>query len=85
MSKAVETIEEVRDVIIAKFKSKSFFKKFVAEINDSVDVPMLNEKTEAKVLKTITKSFIKVLKNIDFGEEDEFEEGMSDEEEPCQS
>tara|TARA_B100002051_G_C16595082_1_gene564923 strand:+ start:143 stop:343 length:201 start_codon:yes stop_codon:yes gene_type:complete len=45
-------------------EKKDFKKKFIKELNDSIDVPIIDERTEKKVLDAIYKLLLKTLKNM---------------------
>tara|TARA_Y100000768_G_C23707698_1_gene554326 strand:- start:33 stop:242 length:210 start_codon:yes stop_codon:yes gene_type:complete len=51
--------------VIDLLEKKDFKKKFVKELNDSIDVPIIDEKTEKKVLDAIYKLILKTLKKMD--------------------
>jgi len=60
-----EKLEEILvGHIIDLLEKKDFKKKFVKELNDSVDVPIIDEKTEKKVLDAIYKLILKTLKKM---------------------
>ena len=60
-----EKLEEILvGHIIDLLEKKEFKKKFIKELNDSVDVPIIDEKTEKKVLDAIYKLMLKTLKKI---------------------
>ena len=52
------------DQIIELFEKKDFKKKFLKKVNDNVDIPLINEKTEAKVLKSLYAVVIDTLKDL---------------------
>lgn len=41
--------------LVDLLKDKRFKKDFVDKVNENVDIPMINEKTEEKVLKSLYK------------------------------
>jgi hypothetical protein len=41
--------------VVELFKNDDFEKDFVKKLNDQVDVPFINEKTEKKIIKSIYK------------------------------
>tara|TARA_Y100000389_G_scaffold84545_1_gene81189 strand:- start:441 stop:644 length:204 start_codon:yes stop_codon:yes gene_type:complete len=60
-----ENLEKiVMDHMIELLDKKEFKKKFVKELNDSIDVPIIDERTEKKVLDAIYKLILKTLKNM---------------------
>lgn len=46
-----ETIEQITDLL----NDDDFKKKLIKAINDDVDIPMLNEKTEKKIFNSLYK------------------------------
>ena len=60
-----EITQEVLDQIIDLMEKKDFKNKLIKEINEDVDVPMINEKTEKKVFDSIYKLMIKSLKSLE--------------------
>ena len=60
-----ENLEEILiGHVIDLLEKKDFKKKFIKELNDSVDVPIIDEKTEKKVLDAIYKLLLKTLKKM---------------------
>ncbi len=60
-----ENIEEILiGHVIDLLEKKDFKKSFIKELNDSVDVPIIDEKTEKKVLDAIYKLLLKTLKKM---------------------
>ena len=51
--------------VIDLLEKKDFKRKFVKELNESVDVPIIDEKTEKKVLDAIYRLILKTLKKMD--------------------
>ena len=49
-------------------EKKDFRKHLVNALNEDVDIPIINEKTEGKVMEAIYKQIIKALKTIDLDE-----------------
>jgi hypothetical protein len=41
--------------VVELFKNDDFEKDFVKKLNDQVDVPLINEKTEKKIIKSLYK------------------------------
>lgn len=61
-----ENLEKMLIVhVIDLLEKKDFKKKFIKELNESVDVPIIDEKTEKKVLDAIYKLILKTLKKMD--------------------
>tara|TARA_A100001388_G_scaffold275804_1_gene262061 strand:+ start:517 stop:726 length:210 start_codon:yes stop_codon:yes gene_type:complete len=54
----------VVDQIIDLFEKKNFKKKLIKRLNDSVDIPFINEKTEKTVLNKIYDLLIDSLKDL---------------------
>ncbi len=50
--------------VLALLKTKATRKQLTAKINESVDIPMIGEETEAKVIKCIIKAIIKALEEF---------------------
>lgn len=50
--------------IIDLFEKKDFKKKFLKKVNDHIDIPLINEKTEEKVLKALYGVVIDTLKDL---------------------
>lgn len=50
--------------IIDLFEKKDFKKKFLKKVNDNIDIPLINEKTEEKVLKALYGVVIDTLKDL---------------------
>tara|TARA_B000000557_G_C20802703_1_gene456299 strand:- start:1189 stop:1392 length:204 start_codon:yes stop_codon:yes gene_type:complete len=51
--------------IVDLFEKKNFKNKFIKKLNDSVDIPLINEKTEKKVLNKIYELLVKTVKDLD--------------------
>jgi|TARA_B100001057_G_C22643823_1_gene869298 hypothetical protein len=52
------------DHVIELLENKGFKNKFIKKLNDAVDVPLINEKTEKKVLDSIYKLLVETLKDL---------------------
>lgn len=52
-------MSETKDLILDEMKdllnNKEFMKQMIKAINDDIDIPMLNEKTERKVFEKLYK------------------------------
>ena len=60
-----ENLEKMLIVhVIDLLEKKDFKKKLIKELNESVDVPIIDEKTEKKVLDAIYKLILKTLKKM---------------------
>jgi len=69
-------LDMARDLIVQKFEDEKFLKKFVKKLNDSVDIPMIGEGTERKVIKAIVQAVVESLKDLDLDDEEELAEKM---------
>jgi len=69
-------LDMARDLIVEKFEDEKFLKKFVKKLNDSVDIPMIGEGTERKVIKAIVQAVVESLKDLDLDDEEELAEKM---------
>ena len=52
------------EVVINLLENKGFKNKLIKKLNDAVDVPLINEKTEKKVLDSIYKLLIETIKEL---------------------
>lgn len=50
------------DIVIDLLEKKDFKKNIIDKLNGDIDIPLINEKTEKKVLSKIYDVFIKTLK-----------------------
>jgi|TARA_Y100000992_G_C21273939_1_gene498729 hypothetical protein len=50
--------------IIELFEKKDFKKRLIKKLNDNVDVPIINEKTEKKVLNKIYDVLVIAIKEL---------------------
>jgi hypothetical protein len=64
-------LDMARDLIVEKFEDEKFLKKFVKKLNDSVDIPMIGEGTERKVIKAIVQAVVESLKDLDLSNDEE--------------
>ena len=55
----------VLDHVVELFEKKDFKNKFIKKLNDSVDIPLINEKTEKKVLNKIYELLVKTVKEFE--------------------
>ena len=60
-----EGLEQTKEVLVAQLERKEFFDALIESLNENIDIPMINEKTEEKVFKAIVKCCISALKKID--------------------
>tara|TARA_B100000401_G_scaffold395485_2_gene304458 strand:+ start:13831 stop:14037 length:207 start_codon:yes stop_codon:yes gene_type:complete len=60
---------KVEEIMLGHFidllEKKDFKRKFLKTLNESIDVPIINEKTEKKVLESIYKILVKTLKELE--------------------
>lgn len=60
------TDEMVRSIVLNNLveilETKEFEKELIDQINDDVDIPMINEKSEKKVFKAIYKVVLKAVR-----------------------
>ena len=54
--------EIILDALIELLEEKEFKKDFVKKLNDSVDIPIINEKTEKKVIESLYKLMVNQVK-----------------------
>jgi hypothetical protein len=47
------------DQVIDLFEKKDFKKKLISKLNEDVDIPLINEKTEKKILDKIYDLIVK--------------------------
>lgn len=57
--------KSVLDNVIKLFEQKDFKKKLMKRLNDDIDVPLINEKTEQKILDKVYEIIISTIKNIE--------------------
>ena len=53
------------DTLISMLEDRSFKNTLIAEINDDVDIPILNERTEKKVLNAVYKAVLRALRRVE--------------------
>ena len=66
MSSSVDDLKNIKSAFVEQLKKKRFLKKVISGLNDNVDIPLLSEKNEKTVFKSIVKSFIDVIEAMDF-------------------
>lgn len=64
MGKEDKLDEIAMDHVVELLEKKDFKNKFVKKLNDAVDIPMINEKTEKKVLNKIYELLVKTVKEL---------------------
>jgi|TARA_Y100000389_G_C17225974_1_gene395669 hypothetical protein len=55
---------DIISLLLPILEEKEFKKKLIDKINNSVDIPMINEKTEKKVFNNIYKIIINCLEDL---------------------
>ncbi len=65
MSDSEDLSQKAFDHFVELLEKKDFKKQLIAALNEDIDIPLINEKTEKKVLDAIYKLVIKLLKNTD--------------------
>ena len=55
----------VLDNVVEMLEKKDFKKKLIKKLNKSVDIPVINEKTEQKLLHKVYELIVDTIKNID--------------------
>ena len=65
MSDTPDLSQQAFDHFIELLEKKDFKNTLITALNDDVDIPFINEKTEAKALNALYKLVVKSLKNID--------------------
>ena len=61
--------EKALEKVIVLLEKKSFKSKIIKGINKNIDIPLLSEKTEAKIYDAIYGEIIDTIKKIDIDEE----------------
>jgi|TARA_Y200000002_G_scaffold283334_1_gene237294 hypothetical protein len=64
MGKEDDLSEMAMDHVVELLEKKDFKNKFVKKLNDAVDIPMINEKTEKKVLNKIYELLVNTVKEL---------------------
>ena len=60
-----DTLKKNFEIYINLLDSYEFRKHLVKELNDYIDIPLINEKTEKKILNSIYNVIMKSLKKTD--------------------
>ena len=55
----------VAEHIIDLFEKKNFKKILISKLNENVDIPIINEKTEKKILDKVYDTLLDSLKELD--------------------
>ena len=57
--------QETIDHFVELLEEKDFKKTLIKEINEDVDIPMIGEGTEKKVLNAVYKALLRALKKVE--------------------
>jgi hypothetical protein len=60
-----DTLKKNFEIYVDLLDSDEFRKHLIKELNDDIDIPLINEKTEKKILNAIYKVIMKSLKKTD--------------------
>ena len=60
-----ETLSKNYELYIELLDNHEFKKHLIRELNEDIDIPIINEKTERKLLNSIYKVIISALKKVD--------------------
>jgi len=63
--KVKQTLKENFNNYLELLDDNEIEKLLIKELNDNVDIPIINEKTEKKIMKAIYKTILKSLKSVD--------------------
>mgnify|MGYP001401830902 FL=1 len=64
MGKGDKLDDIAMDHVIELLEKKDLKNKLIKKLNDAVDIPLINEKTEKKVLDKIYELLLKTLKEL---------------------
>ena len=64
MGKGEKLDDVAMENVINLLEDKGFKNKLIKKLNDAVDVPLINEKTEKKVLDSIYKLLLETIKEL---------------------
>jgi ornithine carbamoyltransferase len=60
-----DTLDEMAmEKVVDLLENKGFKNKLIKKLNDAVDIPLINEKTEKKVLDSIYKLLLETIKEL---------------------
>jgi hypothetical protein len=65
MDNKPELSEQALDKLIELLEEKDFKRTLVKSLNEEIDIPFINEKTEKKAIDALYKLIVKSLKNLD--------------------
>ena len=57
--------KSVLDNLLKLLEQKDFKKKLMKQLNNDIDIPLINEKTEQKILDKVYEIIISTIKNIE--------------------
>ncbi len=60
-----ETLAKNFDLYVQLLDNNDFKKHLIRELNEDVDIPIINEKTEKKLLNALYKVILSSLKKVD--------------------
>ena len=60
-----DTLKKNFEIYVDLLDSDEFRKHLIKELNEDIDIPLINEKTEKKILNAIYNVIIKSLKKTD--------------------
>ena len=60
-----EISDEIKESFITLLEKKEFKKQLIRELNENIDIPIINEKTEKKVLDKIYDTILLAIKKMD--------------------
>lgn len=60
-----ETLSKNYELYIQLLDNDEFKKHLIRELNEDIDIPIINEKTERKILNSIYKAILSSLKKVD--------------------
>tara|TARA_A100001011_G_C14294653_1_gene837883 strand:+ start:2535 stop:2759 length:225 start_codon:yes stop_codon:yes gene_type:complete len=65
MSETVDLSQQALDHFIELLEKKDFKNTLISALNEDIDIPFINEKTEKKAMDALYKLIVKSLKKID--------------------
>ena len=65
MAETNDLSQQVFDHFIELLEKKDFKNTLIKELNEDIDIPFINEKTEKKAMDALYKLIVKSLKKID--------------------
>ena len=60
-----ETLTKNYELYVELLDNDEFKKHLIRELNEDIDIPIINEKTERKILNSIYKVILSSLKKVD--------------------